>query len=124
MMDGLSVSSSSTMSSSHIGCISCTNKFYSAISIGGHDRCYAEVIFRKVGRMASLMDKHEGRRPSGARKVLAQLVGEESFVVDNKDISVAKEGYLGASKVQHRRSKDDDNVSTGNVSPVDNHDAT
>lgn len=79
-----------------LGCISCTNKFYSAIHTeDGREGRYADVIFKREGRMANVIEMVEGKRPvSGARKVTVQIEGKDSFVVNETNISVVKEGYL------------------------------
>ena len=95
-----------------IGCVTCTNKFYSAINAasdpsGFQEGRYADVIFRRRGRFGELTDVVEGSRPSGARKVGARILGKEAFDLsssrdENGDdcISVVKEGYLAASGLQ------------------------
>jgi len=100
-----------------IGCVTCTNKFYSAINLAEDSQNidampfiegrYADVIFRRRGRFGELVSVTEGSRPSGARKVGAKLVGKDAFDLsssskdsDSKsDISVAPEGYLTASNL-------------------------
>ena len=100
-----------------IGCVTCTNKFYSAINVAeaakNNDPSsfiegrYADVIFRRRGRFGELTSVTEGSRPSGARKIGAKILGKESFDLssskdDNGDdrISVVPEGYLTASGLQ------------------------
>ena len=97
-----------------IGCVTCTNKFYSALNVADPSRTnnqsafiegrYADVIFRRNGRFGELTDVREGSRPSGARKVRAKIFGKEAFKLSSpKDengsdqISVVPEGYLTAS---------------------------
>ena len=84
-----------------IGCVTCTNKFYSAINVAeaakNNDPSsfiegrYADVIFRRRGRFGELTSVTEGSRPSGARKIGAKIHGKESF-----DLS----SYLTASGLQ------------------------
>jgi len=95
-----------------IGCVVCENKFYSAVNLadGAEGKFvegrYADVIFRRRGRFGELINITEGNRPSGARKVLAKIVGRESFEfpssTGNGDdrISVVPEGYLTSSNLQ------------------------
>lgn len=99
-----------------IGCVTCTNKFYSAINCNQafqnensdpslfKEGRYADVIFRRRGRFGELTDVIEGSRPSGARKVGARILGKEAFDLStskdengNDQISVVEEGYLTAS---------------------------
>jgi len=99
-----------------IGCVTCTNKFYSAINLIEASQSinpmsfvegrYADVIFRRVGRFGELNGVTEGSRPSGARKVGAKIIGKESFDLSlskdsdgNDGISVTPEGYLTASNL-------------------------
>ena len=83
------------ISSGRFGCVTCTNKFYSAIDIDGVEGRYADVIFNRKGRIAELINLQEGQRPSGARKVLVEIEGKESFQVDEgKFISANQDGYL------------------------------
>eukprot|EP00536_Pseudo-nitzschia_multiseries_P005244 jgi/Psemu1/12031/gm1.12031_g len=98
-----------------IGCVTCTNKFYSAINLAATSQTsnsnpgsfvegrYADVIFRRRGRFGELKSVTEGSRPSGARKVGAKIVGKESFDLSSSvngdgtdEISVTPEGYLTA----------------------------
>jgi len=95
-----------------IGCVVCENKFYSAVNLAEDaegnfvEGRYADVIFRRRGRFGELINIIEGNRPSGARKVLAKIVGRESFEfpssTGNGDdrISVVPEGYLTSSNLQ------------------------
>jgi hypothetical protein len=82
------------------GSLTCVNKFYSAtVDLDGTESKYADVIFKRTGRMASLADLIEGNRPSGDRKVTASIDGKEAFTVNEDDIFVAEEGYLMTSNV-------------------------
>jgi len=102
MIDDLQVELplSSVSPSSGFGCVTCTNKFYSAINLNGAEGRYADVIFKRKGRMASLTGLTEGQRPSGARKVSVSIEGRDSFTVNEGDLSVVEEGYLVASNIQ------------------------
>jgi hypothetical protein len=86
-------------SKSQFGCVTCTNKFYSAVTINGAEGRYADVIFNRKGTMATLTELTEESRPSGDRKVRASIEGGESFVVNERDLSVASKGYLVASNI-------------------------
>lgn len=95
-----------------IGCVTCTNKFYSAINAASdptlfREGRYADVIFRRRGRFGELTNVVEGSRPSGARKVGARILGKDAFdLSSSKDengndcISVVREGYLAATGLQ------------------------
>ncbi len=105
--------SSQTAEPQIIGCVTCTNKFYSAINVNKDstdssfkEGRYADVIFRRRGRFGELVRVVEGSRPSGARKVGAKIVGKEAFDLSSsqdehgKDrISVVEEGYLTATSL-------------------------
>ena len=97
-----------------IGCVTCTNKFYSAINIAEPSKSndpssfqegrYADVIFCRRGRFGEVTSVTEGSRPSGARKIGAKILGKGAFELPlSKDengsdqISVVREGYLTAS---------------------------
>lgn len=82
------------------GCVRCTNKFYSAISIDGSEGRYADVIFEKAGALANIVELEEGKRPvSGDRKINVSIQGGESFIVDDSNLSVSDDGYMVASSV-------------------------
>ena len=84
------------------GCVTCTNKFYSAIQIDGKEGRYADVVFRRKGMMANMIQLVEGTRPvSGDRKVNVQIEGEEPFLVNEDELSISREGYLIASNVHN-----------------------
>lgn len=76
------------------GCLTCVNKFYCSIALDGKEARYADVIFKRHGRMASLGNLIEGTRPSGDRKVTAEIEGKNAFTLDEMNIFVADEGYL------------------------------
>jgi hypothetical protein len=82
------------------GCVTCTNKFYSAIQSDGKEGRYADVVFRRKGMIANMIKLVEGTRPvSGDRKVNVQIEGEESFLVNENELSISREGYLIAFNV-------------------------
>lgn len=81
------------------GCLTCVNKFYCSIALDGKEGKYADVIFKRRGRMASLENLIEGTRPSGDRKVTAEIEGKNAFTLDEKHIFVADEGYLMTSGI-------------------------
>lgn len=79
------------------GCVHCTNKFYSAISIDGSEARYADIIFERVGALATMVALEEGKRPvSGDRKVNVAIVGSDYFVVDESKLSITDDGYMVA----------------------------
>ncbi|KAL7464962.1 hypothetical protein ACHAXS_005293 [Conticribra weissflogii] len=89
------------------GCVLCTNKFYSAISIDGFEARYADVIFEKVGALATMVALKEGKRPvSGDRKVNVAIVGSDYFVVDESKLSITDDGYMVASDISTVTSMD------------------
>ena len=79
------------------GCLTCINKFYCSIELDGDEGIYADVIFKRRGRMALLGNLVEGARPSGDRKVTAEIVGKNAFTLDEENIFVADTGYLMTS---------------------------
>lgn len=112
--NALSTSNDSSSEKRIIGCVTCTNKFYSAINVAKTSKDndaslfiegrYADVIFRPKGRFGQLTSVSEGSRPSGARKVTAKILGKEAFDLascrdenGNDRITVVQEGYLTAS---------------------------
>jgi pheromone shutdown protein TraB len=130
-----------------IGCVTCENKFYSAVNIAeaaeGNEKSlpfvegrYADVIFRRLGRFGEVINVTEGNRPSGARKVSARIVGGESFELpsskgndrDDDRISVVPEGYLTATNLRPIINKDEkifktdivSGLSTNNNSGINN----
>jgi len=103
------------------GCVTCTNKFYSAVRLPslsskeGEEKTetvegrYADVIFRRKGTYANILKLEEGKRSvSGDRKVKVTIEGDEEFVIgtqkrkstddDNDSLGVSREGYLIAEK--------------------------
>lgn len=76
------------------GCVSCTNKFYSVVKKDGKEGRYADLIFQRTGRLATLVNVIEGSRPSGARKVSARIEGGQPFTVKEDAVIVSNEGYL------------------------------
>ena len=89
MIDSLSSNSEATF-----GCVQCLNKFYSAIAVNDNEGRYADIIFKRKGRIARIKRIEEGRRPSGARRIGVTIEGCESFVVDDENVSVVKDGYM------------------------------
>ena len=89
MIDSLSSDSEATF-----GCVQCLNKFYSAISVNDNEGRYADIIFKRKGRIARIKQIEEGKRPSGARRIGVTIEGCESFVVDDENVSVVKDGYM------------------------------
>ena len=117
MIDDLfeTTSNSSSGEQRIIGCVTCRNKFYSAINLAEGSQSsnpvsfvegrYADVIFRRRGRFGELNGVTEGSRPSGARKVGAKILGKESFDLSlskddggNDGISVTPEGGAAGNK--------------------------
>jgi hypothetical protein len=83
------------------GCVRCTNKFYSAISVNGIEGRYADVIFDKKGSFAKIKQLNEGRRSvSGDRKVSVTIQGGDSFMVNEPTLSVTDDGYMVATNVE------------------------
>lgn len=80
------------------GCVRCTNKFYSAVSVNGVEGRYADVIFGKLGTFAKIKQIREGKRSvSGDRKVIVSIEGGESFIVDASSLSISSDGYMVAT---------------------------
>ena len=80
------------------GCVRCTNKFYSAVSVNGVEARYADVIFGKLGTFAKIKQIREGKRSvSGDRKVSVSIEGGESFIVDASRLSISSDGYMVAT---------------------------
>lgn len=100
MMDQL-VGKSCSAEHTRLGCVRCTNKFYSAIEIDGREGRYADIIFDTIGNLAEVVDVKEGKRPvSGDRRLSVTLRGGESFVVDDSNLKVCNDGYMMASAVE------------------------
>ena len=97
------VTSRRSVGSQSFGCVTCTNKFYSAIDLDGAEGRYADVIFRREGTMARITALTEGTRPvSGDRRLSVEIEGGDSFLVDDEDgISLSQEGYLVARHPPH-----------------------
>lgn len=128
-VDAAAPSSASSNSQQRlIGCVTCANKFYSAINVAKasenkssfQEGRYADVIFRRRGRFGELTGITEGSRPSGARKVGAKILGKEAFELPslndengNDGISVVREGYLTASGL--RPIDEDKEINKSNV---------
>ena len=87
------------------GCVRCTNKFYSAVSVNGVEGRYADVIFGSRGSFAKIKQIREGKRSlSGDRKVSVTIEGGESFIVDASSLSISSDGYMVATpNVTNRR---------------------
>jgi hypothetical protein len=100
MIDQL-MDSKSSDNEMKLGCVRCTNKFYSAISIDGAEGRYADVIFDTIGNLARVSQVKEGKRPvSGDRRLAVSLVGGDSFIVDESNLIVCDDGYMMASSVE------------------------
>ncbi len=79
------------------GCVRCTNKFYSAVSIDGVEGRYADVIFETCATFAKIKELKEGKRTvSGDRKINVSIEGFDSFIVDDSNVSISSDGYLRA----------------------------
>ncbi|KAL3765888.1 hypothetical protein ACHAW5_002121 [Stephanodiscus triporus] len=79
------------------GCVRCTNKFYSAVSVNGVEGRYADVIFETAGTFAKIKQIREGKRAvSGDRKISVSIEGGDSFIVDVSSLSVSNDGYMVA----------------------------
>ena len=100
MMDQLANSASSS-EGRKLGCVQCSNKFYSAISIDGSEGRYADIIFDTIGNLAELVSVEEGVRPvSGDRRLSVALCGGDSFIVEESNLVVCQDGYMIASAVE------------------------
>ena len=101
---------------STIGCVTCVNKFYSAVNLVAEDDKatkssssssvafaegrYADVIFQPRGRYATVQTVTESSRPSGARKLVTEIVGHESFAVPTNPTHITMvpdDGYLSVA---------------------------
>lgn len=81
------------------GCVQCTNKFYSAISVNGSEGRYTDIIFETNALYAQIIEKEEGKRAvSGDRKVNVIIEGGDSFVVDASHIFISNHGYMISSQ--------------------------
>jgi len=94
------------------GCVRCTNKFYSAISVNGEEGRYADIIFEKQGTYARIKELKEGLRPSGDRRINVKIEGGDAFIVDENNLSVSKDGYMVATQVVVKPTVDSDNDDT------------
>ena len=84
-----------------LGCVRCTNKFYSVISINEQECRYADIIFDTIGNLADVMKINEGQRPiSGDRRLSVSMRGGDSFIIDESNLSICDEGYMIASAVE------------------------
>ena len=84
-----------------LGCVRCTNKFYSVISINEQECRYADIIFDTIGNLADVMKINEGQRPaSGDRRLGVSMRGGDSFIIDESNLSICDEGYMIASAVE------------------------
>jgi hypothetical protein len=100
MMDQLKLNSSPSQQL-QLGCVRCTNKFYSATSIDGVEGRYADIIFETMGNLADVVEIKEGKRPvSGDRRLSVILQGGDSFVLDESRLSLCDDGYMVASTVE------------------------
>ena len=81
------------------GCVQCTNKFYSAVSVNGSEGRYADIIFETNASYAQIIEIKEGKRAvSGDRKMNVIIEGGDSFVVDASQIFISNHGYIVASQ--------------------------
>lgn len=121
MIDGITaanVNSRHKEEPPQFGCVSCTNKFYSAIqTASGKEGRYADIIFKRQGTVAQIMgDVDEGSRPSGARKVSVRIVGGDTFFIDNEnELTVSDEGYIVAQRLDDGR-----HITGANATSADN----
>ena len=89
------IDSLSSEAEAKFGCVQCLNKFYSAVAVNGNEGRYADIIFKRKGRIAKIKRIAEGKRPSGARRIGVTIEGCESFVVNEENVSVREEdGYM------------------------------
>ncbi|KAL3780955.1 hypothetical protein HJC23_000842 [Cyclotella cryptica] len=110
MMDQLKLNSSPSQRL-QLGCVRCTNKFYSATAIDGVEGRYADIIFETTGNMADVIEVKEGKRPvSGDRRLSVILQGGDSFVLDKESVSLCDDGYTVASTVEPISLEDQDST--------------
>ena len=96
----------------NFGCVRCTNKFYSAVSVNGVEGRYADVIFGKLGTFAKIKQIREGKRSvSGDRKVIVSIEGGESFIVDGSSLSISSDGYMVATPNVESKRREEANYS-------------
>jgi len=100
MMDEVTQGTITSIDERVFGCVRCTNKFYSAISINGEEGRYADIIFEKQGTYATIKELKEGLRPSGDRRINVKIEGGDAFIVDENNLSVSKDGYMVAKQVE------------------------
>lgn len=82
------------------GCVRCTNKFYSAVSVNGMEGRYADVVFDKKGSFAKIKQLNEGKRSvSGDRVVSVTIQGDGSFIVNEPALSISDDGYMVATNL-------------------------
>ncbi|CAM9784037.1 unnamed protein product [Heterosigma akashiwo] len=74
MVDSLNISTPST-SSEYIGCVSCTNKFYSAVNINGTEGGIMDVIFERKGALAQVSHLRKLSARPGTQKCLSCIEG-------------------------------------------------
>ena len=99
------------------GCVRCTNKFYSAISVNGEEGRFADIIFEKQGIYATIKELNEGHRPvSGDRRIHVKIEGREAFIVDENNLSVSSDGYMVAKQVVKPTVVDSDNFNYDTLS--------
>lgn len=100
MMDQIKLNSSPSLQL-QLGCVRCTNKFYSATAIDGVEGRHADIIFEKIGNLADVLEIKEGKRPvSGDRRLNVILQGGDSFVLDEARLSLCDDGYMVASTAE------------------------
>ncbi|KAL7485070.1 hypothetical protein ACHAW6_012796 [Cyclotella cf. meneghiniana] len=100
MMDQLKLNSSTSLQL-QLGCVRCTNKFYSATAIDGVEGRHADIIFETIGNLADVLEIKEGKRPvSGDRRLNVILQGGDSFVLDEARLSLCDDGYMVASTAE------------------------
>lgn len=110
-----SISSPTDDTAPQFGCVRCTNKFYSAISMSGAEGRYVDVIFEQKATLARIVDLKEGKRPvSGDRRIVVRIQGGESFDVNSANLSVTKDGYMVASNTNPKQTTESDSVSDKN----------
>lgn len=100
MIDKVSENSASS-DDVKFGCVRCTNKFYSAVSVNGMEGRYADVIFDMEGSFAKIKQLKEGKRSmSGDRKISVTIQGDDSFLVNETLLSVSDDGYMVAADLK------------------------
>jgi hypothetical protein len=113
MIDNVTKDKDST-NENKFGCVQCTNKFYSAVSVNGAEGRYADVIFENDASYAQIIEIKEGKRSvSGDRKVNVLIEGGDSFVMDASHISISNHGYMVASQTSVTDCKEVDRPESG-----------